>query len=67
MVNIKGAGPHWHATIYCARCGSTRITQAHPRTNPWVAAESTIKTTARTLGWQVGAEVALCAACRRKK
>lgn len=67
MVNIKGAGPHWHATISCARCGTARIIQAHPRTKPWVAVESTIKTTARTLGWKIGTETALCAACRRKK
>lgn len=67
MVAIKGNGPHWRATLACTRCGTARIEQAHPRAKPWGAVEASIKTTARTLGWKVGAETALCWACRRKK
>lgn len=67
MVDIKANGPQWRAHIACARCGTAHIEQAHPRTKPWVAVESTIKTTARTLGWKVGAETAICGACRRNK
>lgn len=67
MVNIRGDGPHWRATLTCSRCGTARIEQAHPRTKPWAAIEATAKTTARTLGWQVGADTALCGACRRRK
>ncbi len=67
MVKIKLHGPQWVARIECAQCGITRIDQVHPRTKPWVAVESTIKTTARTLGWKVGAEAAVCGACRRAK
>lgn len=67
MVNIKGNGPHWRATLACTRCGTARVEQSHPCTEPWVAVEASIKTTARTLGWKVGAETALCGACRRNK
>jgi hypothetical protein len=67
MVDIKANGPQWRARITCSQCGTAHIEQAHPRTKPWVAVESTIKTTARTLGWKVGAETALCGACRRNK
>ena len=67
MVDIKLHGTQWIARIECTQCGITRIEQAHPRTKPWVAVESTIKTTARTLGWKVGAETVICGACRRKK
>lgn len=67
MVTIKLHGTQWIARIECAQCGIARIEQAHPRTKPWVAVESTIKTTARILGWKVGAETAICGACRRKK
>ncbi len=67
MVDIKLHGTQWIARIECTQCGTTRIEQAHPRTKPWVAVESTIKTTVRTLGWKVGAETAICGACRRKK
>ena len=67
MVNIRGNGPRWRATLACTRCGTARIEQAHPRTKPRVAVESTIKTTARTLGWKVGEETAICGACRRNK
>lgn len=66
-MNIKANGPQWRARIVCTKCGIARIEQAHPRTKPWVAVESTIKTTARTLGWKVGEEAALCGACRRSK
>ena len=66
-MNIKASGPQWRARIVCSRCGTARIEQAHPRTKPWIAVESTIKTTARTLGWKVGEEAALCGACRRSK
>lgn len=67
MVNIRGDGPYWRATLTCSRCGTARIEQAHPRTKPWAAVEASIKTTARTLGWKVGADTALCGACRRRK
>lgn len=67
MVDIKLHGTQWIARLECDQCGIARIEQAHPRTKPWVAVESTIKTTARTLGWKVGAETATCGACRRQK
>lgn len=67
MVDIKLHGTQWIARLECDQCGITRIEQAHPRTKPWVAVESTIKTTARTLGWKVGSETATCGACRRQK
>lgn len=67
MVDIKLHGTQWIAKMGCTQCGITCIEQAHPHTKPWVAVESTIKTTARTLGWKVGAETATCGACGRKK
>lgn len=67
MVNIKGDGPRWRTTLTCTRCGTARVEQSHPRTKPWAAVEASIKTTARTLGWKVGAETTLCGACRRRK
>lgn len=67
MVNIKLHGHHWVAKMACTQCGISRIEQTHPRTKPWVAVESTIKTTARSLGWKVGVETAICGACRRSK
>lgn len=67
MVDIKLHGTRWVAKMACTQCGITYIEQAHPRTKPWVAVESTIKTTARTLGWKVGTETATCGACRRSK
>lgn len=67
MVDIKLHGTQWIARIECTQCGIARIEQAHPRTKPWVAVESTIKTTARALGWKVGAEAATCGSCRRQK
>ena len=67
MVDIKLHGNQWIAKMGCTHCGITRIEQAHPRTKPWVTVESTIKTTARTLGWKVGAETAVCGACRMAK
>ena len=67
MVNIRGNGPRWRATLACSKCGIARIEQTHPRTKPWAAIEATMKTTARTLGWKVGTEAALCGACRRNK
>lgn len=67
MVKITLHGMRWLAHMECSQCHISRIEQAHPRTKPWVAVESTIKTTARTLGWKVGAETAICGACRRTK
>lgn len=67
MVDVKANGPQWRAHITCSQCGTAHIEQVHPRTKPWVTVESTIKTTARTLGWKVGAETAICGACRRNK
>lgn len=67
MVNITLHDYRWIARMECTACHTTRIEQAHLRTKPWVAVESTIKTTARSLGWEVGSETAICGACRRKK
>lgn len=67
MVDITLHGAQWVAKMTCTQCGITHINQVHPRTKPWVAIESTIKTTARTLGWTVGAETAICGSCRRNK
>lgn len=67
MVNIKLVGHQWCAELECSACGIARITQMHNRSKPWVTVESTVKTTARTLGWKVGQLEALCGACRRKK
>lgn len=67
MVKIKLYGTQWIAHIECTKCGITRIYQAHSHTKSLVAVESIIKTTARTLGWKVGAETAICGACRRNK
>jgi hypothetical protein len=53
--------------MVCDQCSIARIEQAHLRTKPWAAVESTIKTTARTLGWKVGTESSICGACRRQK
>lgn len=67
MVDITPYAHQWRARIECALCHTARIEQFHVNTKPWVAVESTIKTTARTLGWKVGAEAAICGACRRQK
>jgi len=67
VIVIKGNGPHRRATLACTRCGTARIEQSQARTKPRGAVEASIKTTARTLGWKVGAETALCGACRRNK
>lgn len=67
MVTITPRARQWVAKMACTQCGISRIEQAHPRTKPRAAVESTIKTTARTLGWKVGAETATCGACRRSK
>lgn len=67
MVDITLHGAQWVAKMTCTQCGITHINQVHHRTKPWVAIESTIKTTARTLGWKVGAETAICGSCRRNK
>ena len=67
MVTINLRGYQWRARIDCSKCGITYIEQVHHRTKPWVVVESTIKTTPRTLGWKVGAESAICGACRRSK
>lgn len=67
MVTITPHAHQWRARMECDTCRIARIEQAHPRTKPWVAVESTIKTTARTLGWKVGSETAICGACRRSK
>lgn len=67
MVTITPHAHQWRALIECDLCRTARIEQFHMNTKPWVAVESTIKTTARTLGWKVGAETATCGACRRGK
>ena len=67
MVKITLQGMQWLARMECSQCHISRIEQVHQRTKPWVAVESTVKTTARTLGWKVGAETAICGACRRTK
>ena len=55
MVEIELQGRQWVAKIFCTQCRITRIEQFHQRTKPCSAVESIIKTTARTLGWKVGA------------
>lgn len=67
MVDITLYGEKWIARIDCSQCGKRRIQQVHLRTKPRAAIEATMKTTARTLGWKVGADTALCGACRRNK
>lgn len=67
MVKITLHGTQWLARMECSQCHISRIEQVHQRTKPRVAVESTVKTTARTLGWKVGAETAICGACRRTK
>jgi hypothetical protein len=67
MVKITLHGMQWLARIECSMCHTSRIEQVHQRTKPWGAVESIIKTTARTLGWKVGTETAICGACRRNK
>ena len=67
MVTITRNGHQWRAHMECDTCRIAKIEQAHPCSKPWVTVESTIKTTARTLGWKVGAETAVCGACRRVK
>lgn len=67
MVTIARNGPQWRAHMECDMCRIAKIEQVHPHSKPWVAVESTIKTTARTLGWKVGAESATCGACGRQK
>ena len=67
MVTIARNGFQWRARMECDTCHIAKINQVHQHTKPWVAVESTIKTTARTLGWKVGAETAICGACRRSK
>ena len=67
MVEIELQGRQWVAKIFCTQCRITCIEQFHQRTKPCSAVESIIKTTARTLGWKVGAESAICGACRRSK
>lgn len=67
MVEIELQGCQWVAKIFCTQCRIARIEQFHQRTKPCSAVESTIKTTARTLGWKVGAESAVCGACGRSK
>lgn len=66
MVKITLHGMQWLARMECSQCHISRIEQVHQRTKPWVAVESTVKTTARTLGWAVGVETVVCGACRRK-
>ena len=67
MVKITLHGMRWLAHMECSQCHIAKIDQVHQHAKPWVAVESTIKTTARTLGWKVGAETAICGACRRSK
>nr|DAV54737.1 MAG TPA: hypothetical protein [Caudoviricetes sp.] len=67
MVDITPHAHQWRARIECSLCHTARIEQFHMNTKPRVTVESTIKTTARTLGWKVGAETATCGACRRNK
>ena len=67
MVNITLHGTQGLARMECSQCHISRIEQVHQRTKPWVAVESTVKTTARTLGWKVGKDSAICGECRRNK
>lgn len=52
-------------TLTCTRCGTSTITQCHDRRKSRYTATSIVKTTARTLGWQVGDKTATCGTCRR--
>ena len=67
MVNITLHGTQWLARMEGSQCHISRIEQVHQRTKPWVAVESTVKTTARTLGWKVGKDSVICGECRRNK
>lgn len=67
MVNITLHGDKWVVKIVCTQCRERRIIQSHHRTKPWVAVESVAKTSARTLGWKVTNETAICGKCRRSK
>lgn len=67
MVEIELQGRQWVAKLFCTQCRTTRIEQFHQRMKPCSTVESTIKTTARTLGWKVGNKSAICGACRRDK
>lgn len=67
MVNITLHGDKWVAKIVCTQCRERRIIQSHHRTKPRVAVESVAKTSARTLGWKVTNETAICGKCRRSK
>lgn len=67
MVTITPHAHQWRALIECNLCHTARIEQFHMNTKPQVAVESAIKTTARTLGWHVGSQSAVCGACRRQK
>jgi len=67
MVTITPHAHQWRAIIECDLCRTAQIEQFHMNTKPRVTVESTIKTTARTLGWHVGSQAAVCGACRRQK
>lgn len=67
MVKITLHGTQRLARMECSQCHISRIEQVHQRTKPRAAVESTVKTTARTLGWKVGTDSAICVACRRCK
>lgn len=66
MVNIKRVGNYWAAALECSRCSTSRITQHHLSNKPVTAVTSIVKTTARTLGWKVSQDKALCGQCRKR-
>lgn len=67
LVKITLRGMQWLARIECGQCHVSRIEQVHQRTKSQTAVEHAAKTTARALGWKIGAETAICGACRRRK
>lgn len=66
MVSVTRIGHQWRARLECSLCRIAKIEQYHLQTKPIEAVESIIKTTARTLGWHVGSQAAVCGACRRQ-
>lgn len=67
MVSVTCIGHQRRASMECSLCHIAKIEQYHMRTKPIEAIESSIKTTARTLGWHVASHTAVCGACCRQQ
>ena len=67
MVSVTCVGHQWRVHLECSLCRIAKIEQYHLRTKPIEAVESAIKTTARTLGWHVISQAAVCGACGRQQ